>query len=253
MHDILKRSLQRTLVFLSCILCMNALAVEPSPNAPPPSIGQPVDFLAEYNQGKLLYKAQKFEDAIKFFQRALTLQHDPNVIYNIAQSHRKLGHHREAKEYFEWFLRIPSTISIAERQSVEEIVTELGEKIRREEAAKLVIVSQESSRRPPWRIGVGITAIAAGATLVSFGGMLASINGQPGLINGKEDFTQIYNTQGVVAGLIAPGALFVVGGIVLLALPGEKRSTNSPLPTSTQKLSLRPIGSGVGLVAHGSF
>lgn len=247
MHDI--RHSHRSLVFLSCILCTNALAVEPSPNGPPSDTGQPVDFLSEFNQGKLLYKALKYEEAIKFFQRALTLQHHPNVIYNIAQAHRKLGHHREAKEYFDWFLRIPSNISPAERRTVEEIVAELGEKIRKEEAAQQGFGKEEPPRRPTWRIGLGIVGIAAGATLMSFGGMLSSIHGQPGLINGKEDFTQVYDTKGVAAGLLTPGALFLVGGIVLLALPGEKRSPNATLPTATPKLSLGPVKSGVVLIS----
>ncbi len=116
-----------------------------------------------------------------------------------------------------------------------------------------VVYVQADTRRPKWRVALGVVGIAAGAALVGLGGVFASVNGQPVLENGKEDFTRVYNTKGLAAGLIAPGALLIVGGAVLVALPGEKKSDPSAQPSPAQTVSLAPVGSGTGLVFRSSF
>lgn len=245
----LRQAARLCFLFVPWLLCFDTLAAETSPTGRSLSAAEQAEFRSQFERGESFYSAQNYEEAIKCFQLALAIKPDPNALYNIAQSHRRIGHYKLAKDYFEFFLRIPSDISVAERQKVEGFVAELGEKIREEEAAQQGFGKEEPPRRPTWRIGLGIVGIAAGATLMSFGGMLSSIHGQPGLINGKEDFTQVYDTKGVAAGLLTPGALFLVGGIVLLALPGEKRSPNATLPTATPKLSLGPVKSGVVLIS----
>ncbi|HNF99571.1 MAG TPA: PEGA domain-containing protein [Pseudomonadota bacterium] len=117
---------------------------------------------------------------------------------------------------------------------------------------KVVYVATDT-RRPKWRVALGVVGIAAGAALVGFGGVFASVNGQPVLDNGKEDFSRVYNTKGLAAGLIAPGALLMVGGAVLIALPGEKKSDPNATPSPAQTLSLAPVGTGTGLVFRSSY
>ena len=117
---------------------------------------------------------------------------------------------------------------------------------------KVVYVATDT-RRPKWRVALGVVGIAAGAALVGFGGVAFSVNGQPVLDNGQEDRTRIYNTKGLAAGLIAPGALLMVGGAVLIALPGEKKSDPNATPSPTQTLSLAPVGTGTGLVFRSSY
>ncbi len=110
---------------------------------------------------------------------------------------------------------------------------------------KVVYVPTEVVQRPMWRIVAGVLGLAAGATLSAFGGMAISVNGQPHLTSdGKEDFTQVYNTIGLGAGLIAAGAVCVVGGTVLLAVPGEKKK--APAATGPT-VSFGSVGSGFGL------
>lgn len=117
---------------------------------------------------------------------------------------------------------------------------------------KVVYVATDT-RRPKWRVALGVVGIAAGAALVGFGGVFASVNGQPVLDNGKEDRTRIYNTKGLAAGLIAPGATLMMGGAVLIALPGEKKSDPNATPSPAQTLSLAPVGTGTGLVFRSSY
>ena len=117
---------------------------------------------------------------------------------------------------------------------------------------KVVYVATDT-RRPKWRVALGVVGIAAGAALVGFGGVAFSVNGQPVLDNGQEDRTRIYNTKGLAAGLIAPGATLMMGGAVLIALPGEKKSDPNATPSPTQTLSLAPVGTGTGLLFRSSY
>lgn len=212
------------------------------------------EFQTHYQQGERLYVDRKYGEAISSFQRALSIQPDSNVIYNIAQCHKKLEHHREAKEYFEWFLRIPTDISAEERQRITQTIAELDESIHKADAAKLIVVNAEQPHRPAWRIGVGIVSIATGVTLISFGGAFLSVNGQAALVNGKEDFTRIYDTRALAAGLIAPGAVVFLGGVVLLALPGDTpKPVTSAQSIRSVSLGMGPVGIGTDLSLHGTW
>lgn len=212
------------------------------------------EFQAHYQHGERLYLARRYSEAISRFQRALSIQSDSNVIYNIAQCHKKLEHHREAKEYFEWFLRIPTDISAEERQQLKKTIAELDENIRRADEVKVIVVNAEQPRRPAWRIGLGIASIAAGVTLAGLGGAFLSIDGQAVLTNGKEDFTRVYDTKALATGLIVPGAVVFLGGVILLALPGDKpKPVNNAQSVRTLALRLGSVGTGTGLSVHGTW
>jgi hypothetical protein len=114
---------------------------------------------------------------------------------------------------------------------------------------QVVFVHTEVSPRPKWRIALGVVGLLAGATLVGFGGALISVDGKPVLVNGQEDLSRVYDTTAISTGLLVPGALCLVGGVVLLALPGEKKTVTGPVsPGGTQTLSLGRLGTGSGLV-----
>ena len=62
----------------------------------------------------------------------------------------------------------------------------------------------------------------------------------------------MYSTNSLAAGLIAPAALCILGGVVLLALPGERKQATDTKSTA-QTLSFGAVGSGNGLVFRGVF
>ena len=134
--------------------------------------------------------------------------------------------------------------------------TVLNLQLKPGEAPKEVVyVPTEVVQRPGWRIALGIGAIAVGAGLVGYGGLVASVDGQAVLQDGKEDFTRVYDTKAKSAAFIAPGAVCLLGGIVLLALPGDKKksSNDKGIASPIQKVSLGAIGSGTGLIVQGRF
>lgn len=97
--------------------------------------------------------------------------------------------------------------------------------------------------RPKWRVITGIAGIAAGLTLVGFGASALSVNGQ--CIDtpvGGMRCHDIYQTLGIGGSLTGIGAALIIGGAVLVALPGEKK---------VMQVGLAPTASG--LVLAGSF
>jgi tetratricopeptide (TPR) repeat protein len=51
------------------------------------------------------YRQNRFQAAIQLFQDAYELVHDPNYLFNIAQSYRKAGDCTNANEYYKSYLR----------------------------------------------------------------------------------------------------------------------------------------------------
>src|SRR5262245_55890127 len=47
-------------------------------------------------QGNDNYELGKFQDALELYERAYRLHKAPLLLFNLAQCHRQLGHHREA-------------------------------------------------------------------------------------------------------------------------------------------------------------
>ena len=55
--------------------------------------------------GQSYYQQGRYEKAIEEFEEAYRLDPKPLLLYNIAQSHEKLGNLKEAVEYLEKFLK----------------------------------------------------------------------------------------------------------------------------------------------------
>jgi hypothetical protein len=63
-----------------------------------------------YNKAVQLYDLGHFDDAIGEFEKAYEAKQDPVLLYNLAQSHRRLGKHKRALDLYKNFLRrMPET------------------------------------------------------------------------------------------------------------------------------------------------
>jgi tetratricopeptide (TPR) repeat protein len=76
------------------------------------------------------YAEKEYDKAIERFEKAYKAYPDPKLFFNIAQSHRLLGHDREALENYRNFLAAIPTISEFDEEKKQNLTTEVGKKIR---------------------------------------------------------------------------------------------------------------------------
>jgi len=83
--------------------------------------------------------------------------------------------------------------------------------------------------RPRWRLGVGGAALGVGIGIVALGISAFAVNNQcvPDSYKGP-DCQNVYMTTGIGTGLGIGGALLIGGGVVLLALPGQRHQIVVP-------------------------
>lgn len=82
--------------------------------------------------------------------------------------------------------------------------------------------------RPRWRLALGTTALIAGAGLIGLGISALTLDGrcvdQPLATDGA--CREIFRTQAASIGMIGGGALLGIGGVILIAVPGGRRSAD---------------------------
>lgn len=86
-------------------------------------------------------------------------------------------------------------------------------------------IAIERGPRPPWRIAVGLAALAAGGSLVGFGSGALAVHGTciDATMPPANQCDRLYQTSTVGAALVSVGAVSAVAGVVLLAVPGPRR------------------------------
>jgi tetratricopeptide (TPR) repeat protein len=102
---------------LCCCISVAALAPRNAHAEGPPSDTARAVQLNE--TGSQLYAAGNYPAALRAFQRAYALVAEPNLLFNIAGCHERLGQHRQAIEYYRWFLDSPSHNPEGRRRAIE--------------------------------------------------------------------------------------------------------------------------------------
>lgn len=69
--------------------------------------------------GSELYAAGNYPAALQAFQRAYALIAEPNLLFNIAGCHERLGQRRQAIEYYRWFLDSPNGTTEGRRRAID--------------------------------------------------------------------------------------------------------------------------------------
>ena len=121
-----------------------------------------------YERGQKLFALQKFDEALDQFQKAFDAKPIPDFLFNIGQCHRNLGDYDAAIFSFKRYLKLdPDT---ANREQVEELITELEEKMARDDARKRRLgkgggaASSSSSSTPvykKWWFWTGVVVVGA--------------------------------------------------------------------------------------------
>lgn len=101
-----------------------------------PAYGGPKETAAraEYEEGTTAYNLAHYEEAAQHYEAAYKLVHDPNMLFNIAQSYRKAGKSELALQVFRSFLR-EAPAEAQNRGLAEKFVEELKRKIDEDKAA----------------------------------------------------------------------------------------------------------------------
>jgi tetratricopeptide (TPR) repeat protein len=133
-----------------------------------------------FAEGSKFYDLAQFDRALESFQKAYWNYEDPNILFNIAQCHRGLGHKREAIDQYRSYLR--KAANPRNRTDVERIIGELQAQLDAEgqvktDAAPTVVVATTPPPTAPepkpvykkaWFWGVvagGVVAVGLGVGL----------------------------------------------------------------------------------------
>jgi tetratricopeptide (TPR) repeat protein len=71
--------------------------------------------------GSELYAAGDLTGALLAFERAYALANEPNLLFNIAGCHARLGHHQQALDYYRRFLNEPGADPEGRRRAIQAI------------------------------------------------------------------------------------------------------------------------------------
>lgn len=191
-----------------------------------------------YERALAAYQAGSYAAAIEDLLAAHKLHPEPRLLFNIAQSYRKLGDFRKAKQFFELHLERDKDISAEMKVEVERYVSEFTEPQLRSrqgtptDAAPVPIAPQTSSqlmvRRGPepyavkrWHKTLGSLLVIGGAGLTTAGVTFLAIDGQctaepapPAVECGR-----VYQVLAPGAAQAAVGGGLLVAGMLTLVIP----------------------------------
>jgi hypothetical protein len=207
-------------------------------------------FGERYERAAKLYAAKDYAAAIPALQEAFAIQPVPQLLYNIAQSYRKLGQWSPARVYFEMFRALakdgsPEVLANVERNILEMRERELEEK--KPEVIEKTLIIQEEKPLPRWLRPVGIVGGLAGLGLTVTGGVFLGLHGQctspaePPVVQ----CPQIYETRIPGTALTAVGAGLFVASAVMFGLsfkkPARPIKRAVEFPTAPSQLHLPAI------------
>lgn len=235
-------------------------------------------------EGIALYGKRDYRAAIETFEKAYAIDPDPNLLFNIARSHERLGENARAIERYEAFLQVPGT-DAQQRVRAEESLKALRKlEAGREAAAQpppaplaptpaptpappAPVPPPATAERPSGASNAGLTT--GGVILVSIGGG-ALIGGTIAYVLGAEDHNEVtdapnYDGVGIVAmterraidlvdsgdtkkgvgiGLWVAGGACLGAGILMLTLPVG----DTAAPATASRATVGVWGTSGGLV-----
>jgi hypothetical protein len=211
-------------------------------------------------QAAQLAAQTRYEEALSRYMTAYERVPEPRLLVNIGRCHYRLGRARRALEYYEQFhkaeidaepellARVGQFVAEAKLAIVSDSTTPV-EKQPEPPPAPIALppppppvapppvqpVPPSREPRPAWRIAAGASALGVGALFVGLGAGALSADGRcvtPDSMNPDlcavmnypdgSRTTMLIDSQATGIGLLVSGGLLVVGGAVLIALPGRR-------------------------------
>ena len=269
-------------VTLSAVVAVLGVAVPSSAFAAEPSSAasdNPTSArIAELNEaGARAYQSRNYRAAIEKFVEAYAIDHDPNLLFNLARCYEKLGDLPAAIEKYQAFLaapgadtegRVKANASLAELERLrEQGGTKPGDGASGGEpsAAEAGSTTESSaSRYGPWpwlTLGAGVLVTGVGATLYALGvhdhsQVTGSAGyGNPSLVSPMtraeaQSYVDSGNTKKIVGGIgLGLGGALIATSVVLF-VTGK---SESPSATASARVTLAPGANGFYAGYSGSF
>lgn len=147
-----------------------------------------------FDEGKRAYNINNFNEALERFQRAYIGSGNPNLLFNIAQCHRKLGNKQEAITFYKAYIQerpdatnrvqveekikdlekpVPNKVYDEKEDMVDPYLTDTYRVSKNTVRSDLVHIPPNSEQKksqvniPVKWIGVGVTGILGGISLFS--------------------------------------------------------------------------------------
>lgn len=246
---------------LSCLLFCTLLlltSASASENSPPTGSVQPspsLSFEELYTRAAVSYEAHRYAEAVEDLLAAYKLKAEPLVLYNVAQSYRKLGDISKAQLFFHRYLEADKNIPADKQEQIRHYLDELHkqEQATREHSAVLqprmvAPASAESqpigqdpgrTHSPRWlKASIGLMFASGGALTVT-GATFLGLDGRcseeptpPALACGL-----LYQTLVPGAVTTAVGAGLLIGGALSLTIPYLKARSSQRMATNPKPAS----------------
>ena len=128
-----------------------SVAAAPGGAKPAPRAESTLDPQAEelYRRGVAQYRAEQYSDAVVSFEAAYRISQAPRLLYNVATTHRKLGHIQDAIDFFDEYLKREPAIEPDRRSAVEGYLSELRAQLQAQTTTPRVGPSTQPLPPPP--------------------------------------------------------------------------------------------------------
>ena len=140
-----------TVALLGSLGSAASIAAAPVGAKPAPRAESTLDPQAEelYRRGVAQYRAEQYSDAVVSFEAAYRISQAPRLLYNLATTHRKLGHLQDAIDFFDEYLKRQPAIEPDRRSTVEGYLAELRAQLQAQTTTPRVTASPQPLPPPP--------------------------------------------------------------------------------------------------------
>ncbi len=112
-----------------------------------------IDGMKSFNLGR-------HAEAVERWEKAYDLCAEPDLLFNLAQAHRKLNNLEKARELFRSYLREAPSVTPAEREDIQKKITELDD---------LITIQKKSAESPPQGVKGGETGTSEPSPIPAIG------------------------------------------------------------------------------------
>jgi hypothetical protein len=202
------------------------------------------------DSGSELYAAGNYAAALDAFQRAYALIAEPNLLFNIAGCHERLGQRTQAIEYYRWFLGTASANPEGRRRAIAALSRLESEPASAPPAPVTTPRDEPSAAWPLATLGAGILLAGLGAGVYLDGAHDHNeVTSAPGFgdASGSSTLTEVRAHELIESGDTKKrvgSVAFGLGGALIathVAITLWRSSSREPAPSSAE-LRLLPSG-----------